>query len=520
MKSDHLSVFIICLLSSFALAAQGHLQLKISGNEDSIVHFTTESMTRQVIHPQPIEALRQENGSYNLDLNYRHPTLISFFIPHTSRPRNLYVYVLPDDSLSIHYDFDQFMPDGDKPLCQFRGTNAAGHTFFYEYSFVPPIDHMPELFQLIGQSSGDNLLSNILGEVQRQHAPLDSLLEHQEIDAAFHQIVSSRIQATLLNGAIGRLFGRKSSLELMNYSYAEKVGIVQQLYNRFPFAGPERLYSLYGEQYATNYYIFQQALRTGASHMFDVPDTLIQWAGQSYSLSHTFSSLAEAEDTELIEYLYAKNLVRYYDIFVDAYRLGLFTDEYSYFKTRFPASPFLEAIESAKDMNRQRDALASNNEVQQIKKARTFEKWWPTIIDGAGRMEDLDLSQKTETDGKDFYVDIWATWCGPCLREMTYNFQADSLLEANGIERLYISIDEQDNKDYWFDHVYDLHLGGYHIMAGEQLKAFLAKLLGFNAETIVIPRYLFIQDGKIVETNAPRPSELNRLAQMIQRLSH
>lgn len=520
MKPYHLSAVLTCLIFSFTLTAQAYLELKINGNEDSLIHYTYKTLTKQVVHRSPVNAIRKEEGLYKLDLDNKQAALVSFFIPHSSQPRNLYVYVLPDDSLSIHYDFDQFMPDGDKPLCQFQGSNAAGHSFFYEYSFVPPIDHMPGLFQLIRQSSTENLLSNILREIQRQHAPLDSLLEYQEIEATFHKIVSSRIQATLLNGAIGRLFGRKSSLELTNYSYAEKVEIVQQLYNRFPFSGPERLYTLYGEQYATNYFIFQQALRSGASHMFGMPDTLIQWAGQSYSLSHTFSSLAEAEDTELMEYLYAKNLVRYYDIFVDAYRLGLFTDEYNFFRARFPNSEYLIAIESALESNKKGAELSSKATNSIIGKGRYFEKWWPVIIDGLGKMVDLDLSQNDETRGKDFYVDIWATWCGPCLQEMTYNYQADSLLEANGIERLYISIDKQDDKNYWFDQVYDLHLGGYHIIAGEELKSFLATLLGFNADTIVVPRYLFIQDGKIVETNAPRPSELNRLSQMIQRFSN
>src|SRR5690625_7878965 len=44
--------------------------------------------------------------------------------------------------------------------------------------------------------------------------------------------------------------------------------------------------------------------------------------------------------------------------------------------------------------------------------------------------------------GKYVYIDVWATWCGPCLREIPYLKEVEKDYRNKNIEFVAISIDE------------------------------------------------------------------------------
>jgi len=151
---------------------------------------------------------------------------------------------------------------------------------------------------------------------------------------------------------------------------------------------------------------------------------------------------------------------------------------------------------------------------------RYFELWTPVVIDDAGLMEDLNFKNENINLNKGiYYVNVWATWCRPCLEEMTCNYEADSLLEANGIERLYISIDELDSRDKWLSMLYHYHLGGGNVLAGEKLKLFLKQELKIRTGPIIIPRYFFIKNGTISNKAAAGPSDFQRLIQQVKEIT-
>ena len=105
--------------------------------------------------------------------------------------------------------------------------------------------------------------------------------------------------------------------------------------------------------------------------------------------------------------------------------------------------------------------------------------------------------------GKYVYVDVWATWCGPCIREIPSLKEVEKQFHDENIEFVSTSIDELGSRDKWFDMVNDKELGGMQLMADKAWKSDFVQAYGIDG----IPRFILIDpDGNIVSADAPRPS--------------
>jgi len=111
--------------------------------------------------------------------------------------------------------------------------------------------------------------------------------------------------------------------------------------------------------------------------------------------------------------------------------------------------------------------------------------------------------------GKKIYIDVWATWCGPCKVEFAHNEELKKMLAENDIQQLYISIDRDDDDQQWKNEIKYHHLTGTHIRANGELGNDLRKLFNKENPGIAIPWYILIdENGNIIEEHAKSPSEL------------
>lgn len=102
--------------------------------------------------------------------------------------------------------------------------------------------------------------------------------------------------------------------------------------------------------------------------------------------------------------------------------------------------------------------------------------------------------------GKVIYVDIWATWCGPCLEEMPY---LDSLKEKfrgnNNVAFLSLSIDDENDKQRW------LRFLEKKVYSENQFIINRIKLNPYSVATI--PRFILIDKKfRLAGMYAERPS--------------
>lgn len=105
--------------------------------------------------------------------------------------------------------------------------------------------------------------------------------------------------------------------------------------------------------------------------------------------------------------------------------------------------------------------------------------------------------------GKYVYVDVWATWCGPCKREIPFLKKVEKQYHGKDIEFVSISIDVKKDHEKWKKMVTDLELGGVQLFADNDWKSQFVEDYSIQG----IPRFILIDPkGNIVTPNAPRPS--------------
>lgn len=101
--------------------------------------------------------------------------------------------------------------------------------------------------------------------------------------------------------------------------------------------------------------------------------------------------------------------------------------------------------------------------------------------------------------GKYLYIDLWATWCGPCRREMPYLKQLEEAFEGRNITFLSLSTDAR--KADWLKVVQKQEMTGVQLFLGQGSRFQTA----YKADGI--PHFILLDpDGKIVNANMLRPS--------------
>ncbi len=105
--------------------------------------------------------------------------------------------------------------------------------------------------------------------------------------------------------------------------------------------------------------------------------------------------------------------------------------------------------------------------------------------------------------GSFVYIDVWATWCAPCIKQVPYLKQLEEYFRGRNVVFVSISVDKKELKSRWKQMIADKQLGGVQLFADNSFDSDFMNALDVNS----IPRFILIDpDGNIVETEAPRPS--------------
>ena len=125
-------------------------------------------------------------------------------------------------------------------------------------------------------------------------------------------------------------------------------------------------------------------------------------------------------------------------------------------------------------------------------------------------MNDLDNMYHSLDDvvaannGKLVYVDIWASWCGPCIDEFPASKALQEKYKDEDVSFVYVSIDR--NNKAWEAAAKNLEL----LKNSYLIRNYPSAALFQENDVSYIPRYLlYDKNGRLVGPNAPRPSTSN-----------
>lgn len=112
--------------------------------------------------------------------------------------------------------------------------------------------------------------------------------------------------------------------------------------------------------------------------------------------------------------------------------------------------------------------------------------------------------------GKVLYIDVWATWCGPCKREIPSLKQLEA--EYHGKNVQFISISTDQDQKAWENFLPKNDMSGLQLHQSLNLDESVSKLYMVNS----IPRFLLIDTkGNIISCDAPRPSSGATIRKML-----
>ena len=107
----------------------------------------------------------------------------------------------------------------------------------------------------------------------------------------------------------------------------------------------------------------------------------------------------------------------------------------------------------------------------------------------------------SDYEGKVVYIDFWASWCGPCKREMPHAEKVKKHFKGKDVVFLNVSVDR--NEGSWRKILNMMDIEGVNAIAkGEDLKE-----VAYSYQLRSIPAFILVdKKGNLVAMRANRPS--------------
>ena len=385
----------------------------------------------------------------------------------------------------------------------FTGKNAKGHELIFDSSLLRVIDLVRFLDQSIGKGvdSPQTVIQVTERVLDSLFDPFDDLLKIEEITPTFHNRVKIQEEAKML-GAVHHIMTH--AYRHPKTSALKKEDIDTVLRHFFTKYDP------FSERYRFNLGINRTLNAENKCRL--IARGLLPGSRQDLGLwPDRFSHNAFAP-VELQEKMLATQLILSRDYEENPVCEDL--QRFHKFKKVFPESAYNTVFQA-----RYFDGLNCDSE----RRERTlypFASLGPDSLVLIAEYPDntLDSLLDGRFASKKVFVDLWATWCAPCIQEFGFVDELKPALDKLGMEALYVSLDRLRARKNWEKAIPRYRLKGSHFLAGNKIDSSLRAQLEENDE-ITIPRYLlFDEHGRLLDGNLPRPSS-GKLIDRLQELS-
>lgn len=437
----------------------------------------------------------------NNDINTSSFFYIDFYIDNEFSSRSVFL-LTPGDSTNMQIDLGNL----DNSWVSFSGDNSAGNNLFNKIN-SNPYEKLEPGIKLINRTvdyDANTFEKNLNLLIDSSAQPFKKLLVEKKVSKEYYEAMKKSFQLSFYDRVTSKLIHKNEISERLGFTKRDT--IVEAIFKQLPITDPQIKPLFLSQLYFLNYFYYQAMKDKNYAWAGDLNKKpfMIPYKDSAIEVDKLLAHLPLIKDEQYKEDMWANYLATTF-----LYAKGYFNDSViTQFSLLFPNSTYLPYLKSlyAREI--------TNTPVHKYDLLTPI-----TIVDSMRQIKTISALTKDFFKGKNLYIDVWATWCQPCTAEFAFNKYIDSFLLASKIERVYISVDQKGYEKPWMDALNKFGLGGYHILAGNELNADLKRISGAKPDgPFAIPRYLIInRKGEIVNINAARPSDGNLLIEQLKK---
>jgi thiol-disulfide isomerase/thioredoxin len=403
------------------------------------------------------------------------------------------IIAFPKDSIHIN----MLLTDVNINSLQYAGSNADGQKLMNDIEYEPISKYLP-IFEILNrlEKNKPNFINKTNETISLTTKRFDSLFQKKLITKEFKEYYNVMFTQQLYEQIISKLLNNYTQREV--FTKEERDSIIACFFSKQPVSNPYCKSTFNSTLYLNAYYHFVAYKKLGLNSIEPLMENkLYQHNGKTFEIGNFCGQFIYIADKQMQEDLWANYMLM-------AIAFGSPTpimETINQFNEIFPNSKWKavlekQYIEKNSSVNFEYVVSMPVNYIDSSKKIKTLK----------GLFNELPAN-------KPIFVDIWASWCGPCTIAFQFNKALDAFLIANNIEHLYISLDNPGSDKKWIASINKYKLGGYHIISNEYLNSEIKNMYKLEKNNgIEIPKYILVDREKnIVLKNATSPVDLDSL---------